>query len=141
MSRQTAMLASLQGLQDQLRGGGTSFFNADAAGRFQQVQQALTIPLPARVSDRGFPAFQEQDSLFGGAQVQVDPTRPRILQWCPGAQSYFRGKPCSTEQILHCSPAPQVPKECALCILVTSRAQVHVCATRYRGACSVKLQF
>ena len=86
------MLASLQGLQDQLRGGGTSFFNADAAGRFQQVQQALTIPLPAKVSDRGFPAFQEQDSLFGGAQVQVDPTCPRILQLCPGAQSYLPGE-------------------------------------------------
>ena len=88
------MLASLQGLQDQLRGGGTSFFNADAAGHFQQVQQALTIPLSSRVSDRSFAVFAEQDSLFGGAQVQVRAAMLLRADVPSGACHASRGKPC-----------------------------------------------
>ncbi len=89
------MLSSLQGLQDQLRGGGTTFFNADAAGRFQQVQQALTIPLSSRVSDRSFAAFGEQDSLFGGNQPQVNAVFVPPDEMCSGACHISRGKPCS----------------------------------------------
>ncbi len=95
LSRQRAMLASLQGLQDQLRGGGTSFFNADAAGRFQQVQQALTIPLSSRASDRSIAVFAEQNSLFGGAQVQVGAAIPLRADVPSGACHTSRGKPCS----------------------------------------------
>ena len=87
------MLSSLQGLQDQLRGGGTTFFNADAAGRFQQVQQALTIPLSSRVSDRSFAAFGEQDSLFGGIQPQVNAVFVPPGEMCIGACHISRGKP------------------------------------------------
>ena len=94
MSRQKAMLASLQGQLDQLRGGGASFFNADAAGRFQQVQQALTIPLSSRASDRSFSVFAEQDSLFGGAQVQVSARLPLRVDVPSGACHISRGKPC-----------------------------------------------
>lgn len=96
------MLSSLQGLQDQLRSGGTSFFNTDAAGRFQQVQQALTIPLSSRVSDRSFAGFGEQDSLFGGAQAQVFAILSSHAATRFGACHTSRGKPCSQDQIRRC---------------------------------------